>query len=76
MVKHVPPVEAAIEALGGPSNAARALGIDNPSVVLNWRTRGQVPARRVLEVESLTGISRHVLRPDLHGPAPSEKVSA
>lgn len=58
-----------IDDLGGPSKAASALGIDNPSVVMNWRTRGQVPWNRVLAVEALTGISRHDLRPDIFGPS-------
>lgn len=69
MPKKLTPVEAVIDALGGPSNAAKALGISNPSVVMNWRTRGQVPAERVLEIETATGISRHVLRPDIFGVA-------
>lgn len=69
MDKKHSPVEAVIEALGGPTKAATALGISNPSVVMNWRTRGQVPAERVLEVETITGISRHVLRPDIFGAA-------
>jgi DNA-binding transcriptional regulator YdaS (Cro superfamily) len=30
----------------------------------------RVPAERVLEVEQLSGISRHELRPDVYGPAP------
>ena len=62
-------IERAIDALGGPSKAAAALGIDNPSVVMNWRMRGRVPAQRVIDVERLTGISRHELRPDIFGPA-------
>lgn len=63
------PVEQVIEVLGGASKAARALGISNPSVVLNWKTRGQVPAERVLDVERISGISRHQLRPDIFGEA-------
>lgn len=61
------PVEQVIEALGGPTKAAAALGISNPSVVLNWRARGQVPAGRVIEIERLTKVSRHELRPDVFG---------
>lgn len=34
----------------------------------------QVPADRVIAVEAATGISRHVLRPDVFGPAP-ERVA-
>lgn len=65
MVKHVPPVDAAIEALGGPTKAAKALGVSNPSVVLNWRSREQIPARFAGAVEELTGISRYDLCPSL-----------
>ncbi len=68
MSKKLSPVEAVIKALGGPSNAARVLGT-KPSVVMNWRTRKQVPAERVRDIETATGISRHVLRPDIFGAA-------
>lgn len=63
-------VELVIEKLGGPTKAANALGVSNPSVVANWRSRGRVPAERVIEIEGLTGISRHDLRPDVFGPNP------
>lgn len=69
MRKKTSPVDAVIKALGGPSKTAIALGISNPSVVMNWRTRRQVPAERVLEIEAATGISRHELRPDIFGKA-------
>lgn len=65
MAKKPTPVERAIEAMGGPMKAAAALGIDNPSVVFNWLTRGKVPAHRVLEVETASNVSRHELRPDI-----------
>lgn len=70
------PVEKAIDALGGLTRAAAVLGIDNPSVIANWRTRGQVPYTRVLDVERATGISRHDLRPDIYGPAPKPERAA
>jgi DNA-binding transcriptional regulator YdaS (Cro superfamily) len=41
---------------------ARLLGISPASISL-WR---RVPAERVIEVERVTGISRHVIRPDLY----------
>lgn len=66
------PVEKAIETLGGITKAAVALGIHNPSVVANWRLRNRVPAERVLDIERITGISRHELRPDIFGPAVAE----
>ena len=61
------PVEHFINKLGGATKAAAALGISNPSVVLNWRMRRQVPADKVLAIEQVSGISRHVLRPDIFG---------
>lgn len=70
------PVERAIDALGGVTKTATALSIDNPSVIANWRTRGRVPAEKVLDVEAATGISRHELRPDIFGPAPQEGQAA
>lgn len=76
MSTNIPPVDAAIESLGGPSKASAALGIKNPSVVMNWKARGRVPADKVLDVEALTGISRHLLRPDIFGPAPKAGAAA
>jgi DNA-binding transcriptional regulator YdaS (Cro superfamily) len=70
MLKVETPVERVIEKLGGLTKTATALGIDNPSVIANWRTRARVPADKVLEVEAATGISRHELRADIFGPAP------
>lgn len=54
-----------IRSLGGPTKAAEALGISNPSVVLNWRKRGSIPADRVAAVSRLTGVPPHELRPDV-----------
>lgn len=47
---------------------ANGLGI-SPSAVSMW---DQVPSGRVLEVERLTGVSRHDLRPDLYPVETSE----
>lgn len=42
-----------------------------------WETGArQVPAGRVLDVERITGISRHELRPDVFGPAKQEDAAA
>lgn len=37
-----------------------------PGAVTQWQ---KVPAKHVLVVEDLTGVSRHVLRPDVFGDA-------
>jgi DNA-binding transcriptional regulator YdaS (Cro superfamily) len=62
-------VDRVIAKLGGLTKATAALELNNPSIIANWRTRGRVPAGRVLDVERVTGISRHKLRPDVFGNA-------
>lgn len=56
-------LEQAIRSVGGVSELARRIGIAQPSVS-NWN---RVPAERVAAVESATGVSRTILRPDLFG---------
>jgi DNA-binding transcriptional regulator YdaS (Cro superfamily) len=55
------------------SDVARALGV-NKSALTRWKQR-RVPAERVLDVERVTDIPRHVLRPDLYPPPPSQEVA-
>ncbi|HZP68700.1 MAG TPA: molecular chaperone TorD family protein [Pseudolabrys sp.] len=57
-----PGLSEAIRAAGGVSELARQIGISQPSVS-NWI---RVPAERVISVESVTGVDRAVLRPDLY----------
>jgi TorA maturation chaperone TorD len=60
-------LQLAIENAGGVAALARLLGIAQPSVS-NWT---RIPAERVITIESLTGVSRDLLRPDLYrGEAP------
>lgn len=47
---------------------AKLLGISRQAIG-QWKA---VPAERVLALESISGISRYELRPDLYGPAPEE----
>jgi TorA maturation chaperone TorD len=54
-------LQEAIKAAGSVSELARRIGISQPSVS-SW---DRVPAERVVSVESATGVSRAVLRPDL-----------
>ena len=63
-----PGLSEAIRAAGSVSELARQIGISQPSVS-NWI---RVPADRVISVESVTGVDRTVLRPDLY----SEKKMA
>ena len=55
-------LDEAIRAVGGVGALARRIGISQPSVS-NW---SRIPAERVLAVESATGVSRNILRPDLY----------
>lgn len=52
-----------IDRAGSKAKLARHLGIKHSSLY-NWR---RVPAARVIEIEKLTGISRHKIRPDIFG---------
>lgn len=49
------------------------LGNITPQAISQWK---KVPADRVLDVERVTGISRHELRPDIFGPPPSQEGRA
>lgn len=49
-----------------PTAIAAKVGL-TPQAVSLWK---KVPAEHVRAVEDLTGISRHVLREDVFGPAP------
>ncbi len=57
---------------GGVALVARQIGAPLGTVSA-WVTRGRIPAERVLEVERITGISRHELRSDLY---PKEEVAS
>lgn len=51
--------------------AANLAGVSLPTWS-RWETGGrQIPASRVLDVEKLTGVSRHDLRPDVFGDTPT-----
>lgn len=63
-------LDAAIRAAGGVGALARKIGISQPSIS-NW---SRVPAERVLSVESLTGVDRAVLRPDLYARRNAEAI--
>ena len=63
-------LQEAIRAVGGVTELARRIGISQPSVS-NW---ARIPAERVLAVESVSGVGRAVLRPDLYGEADIDEV--
>ncbi|MDO9062577.1 MAG: molecular chaperone TorD family protein [Bradyrhizobium sp.] len=64
-------LEQAIKAAGGVASLARGIGIAQPSVSA-W---SRIPAERVLAVETLTRVRRHILRPDLYGPSEDQVTS-
>lgn len=65
--------EKAKRTAGGPAALAKLLGGVTPQAVSQWK---KVPADRVLDVERITGISRHLLRPDVFGAAEVEPEDA
>jgi DNA-binding transcriptional regulator YdaS (Cro superfamily) len=60
----------AVRAAGSQSAFGRLIG-RRQSTVREWLKTGKVPPEAVLAVEKATGISRHRLRPDVYGPAPT-----
>ena len=58
-----PGLEQVIRTAGGVRGLSRLLGISQPAIS-NWK---RVPADRILQVESVTGVPRFVIRPDLYG---------
>jgi len=71
------PIERLRTAGFGPAELARLLGNISSQAISQWR---KVPEDRVVDVERVTGISRHELRPDLSrifvDAAPSPEASA
>lgn len=64
-----------VASLGGQSALARLCGKSQPSVWKWLQSSKRLPAEHVLRVEAATGISRHLLRPDIYpvdlAPAPA-----
>jgi len=58
-------ISKAVQVAGGQSALADKLGISTQAVHKMHKT-GRVPAERVLEIEKITGVSRHDLRPDIY----------
>lgn len=60
---------------GGAIEMARALRLP-PQTVYSWCFRDVVPAARVIDVERLTGVPRHKIRPDIFPPPPRTRRKA
>lgn len=54
----------AIKTAGGRGRFAREMRVTRQAIE-QWFTRG-IPAERVMQIERLTGIPRHELRPDIY----------
>lgn len=69
MKKAITPFEAlklAVDAAGGQSATARICEVTQPAV-WKWLQSGKrLPAEHVRAVEAATGVSRHLLRPDIY----------
>lgn len=61
----------ALRKAGGRTALAKKLGI-SPQAISQWK---EIPVLRVLEIERITGVSRHDLRPDVY-PLTSEDRAA
>lgn len=57
-------VEVAAKKVGGLAELGRLMGISR-NAFYRWR---EVPPKRVLQLEKISGISRHEMRPDLYPP--------
>lgn len=55
-------IESIIEKAGGITALARGLGITH-NAIYSWQ---RVPAERVIDVERITGVDRHDIRPDIY----------
>lgn len=60
---------------GRAKGLAEKLGVFQSSVSQWANGTSKVPPERVLEIEGITGISRHALRPDIFGAAPMASVA-
>lgn len=58
-------VASIFERRGGYRAVADLLG-KNPNTVLYWERRNRIPAEHVLDVERVTGVSRHIINPKLY----------
>lgn len=68
----ISPIELAAAKVGGITKLARELNVKHQTFY-SWK---RVPAERVLDMERITGVPRHELRPDLYPAPDAETVAA
>lgn len=66
------PLAESVRKVGSQSAFARLVGKTQASVHGLLRDGKPLWAENVLTVEAVTGVSKHRLRPDVYGPAPSD----
>lgn len=58
-------IEHAVRAVGSQRELARRLGVTQQAIS-EWVASGEIPPRRVLDVERASGVPRRVLAPHLY----------
>lgn len=58
------PIDLAARAVESQKTLAGLLGV-TPQAITKWKN-SRIPAERVLDIERVTGVSRHDLRPDIY----------
>jgi DNA-binding transcriptional regulator YdaS (Cro superfamily) len=56
----------ACKTVGSQQALANAIGLRSQGTIAGWLRRERVPAGRVLDIERVSGVSRHDLRPDIY----------
>ena len=64
---NLPPIEKALRLVGA-TQIAKELGLTRAAVHA-WKRINIIPARHVLKVEQLSGVSRYELAPEIYGVA-------
>ena len=61
------PVEKALRLINK-TQTAKELGVTR-SAIHAWKRKNKIPARHILKIEQLSGVSRYDLAPDIYGVA-------
>ncbi len=71
-------IRVAVDALGGVSRLARAIGVTPPSVHQWLRGSRPIPPAQCIPIETATNgaVTRYDLRPDVFGAPPTEQKAA
>ena len=59
-------IDEVIEKMGGPDKARATLGLASREAIYNWRVRGAIPKKHLIEIHYVTGISLERLQPKGH----------